>query len=144
MPTRRAELDHVGAYNFTVEISGVDAGYFKSVSGLSAELEVLEFQDGDDLFLRKRPGRAHFGDVTLTKGYIVTRDLQDWWRAARDGQYDRRDVSIILNDNAGNEIRRWNLYGCWPRRWETNTLSGNRDVLLEESITLVVEDLQIA
>jgi phage tail-like protein len=127
-----------------VEISGVNAGYFKSVSGLSAELEVLEFQDGDDLFLRKRPGRAHFGDVTLTKGYIVTRDLQDWWRAARDGQYDRRDVSIILNDNAGNEIRRWNLYGCWPRRWETNTLSGNRDVLLEESITLVVEDLQIA
>ncbi|MCB9598127.1 MAG: hypothetical protein H6719_35770 [Sandaracinaceae bacterium] len=26
-PTRRAELDHVGAYNFMVEISGVNAGY---------------------------------------------------------------------------------------------------------------------
>ena len=26
-PTRRAELDHVGAYNFMVEISGVAAGY---------------------------------------------------------------------------------------------------------------------
>ncbi len=25
-PTRRAELDHVGAYNFMVEISGVAAG----------------------------------------------------------------------------------------------------------------------
>ena len=144
MPTRRAELDHVGAYNFAVEISGVNAGYFKSVSGLSAELEVIEFQDGDDLFLRKRPGRARFGDVTLTKGYIVTSDLQDWWRAARDGQYDRRDVSIVLNDNAGNEIRRWNLYGCWPRRWQTNAMEGNRDVLLEESVTLVVEDMQIA
>jgi len=41
--------------------------------------------------------------------YIVTSDLQDWWRACRDGQYDRRDISIILNDNAANEIRRWNL-----------------------------------
>ncbi len=144
MPTRRAELDHVGAYNFQVEISGVNAGYFKSVSGLTAELEVVEFQDGDDLFLRKRPGRAKFGNVTLTKGYIVTSDLQDWWRAARDGQYDRRDVSIILNDNAGNEIRRWNLYGCWPCRWETSPLVGSRDAVLDESITLVVEDLQIA
>ncbi|HAS40693.1 MAG TPA: hypothetical protein DCS93_09455 [Microscillaceae bacterium] len=43
------------------------------------------------------------------EGYIVTSDLQDWWRACRDGQYDRRDISIILNDNAANEIRRWNL-----------------------------------
>lgn len=144
MPTRRAELDHIGSYNFSVEISGVNAGNFKSVSGLNAELEVLEFQDGDDLHLRKRPGRAHFGDVTLTKGYIVTKDLQDWWRQARDGQYDRRDVSIILNDNAGNEIRRWNLYGCWPSKWETGPLVGNSNVLLEESITLVVEDMLIA
>jgi len=144
MPTRRAELDHIGAYNFMVEISGVNAGYFKSVSGLVAELQVVEFQDGDDLFLRKRPGRAKFGDVTLSKGYIVTDDLQAWWRAARDGQYDRRDVSIILNDHAGNEVRRWNLYGCWPRRWETSPLEGNRDAVLEESITIVVEDMQIA
>jgi phage tail-like protein len=144
MPTRRQELDHLGAYNFRVEISGVDAGFFKSVSGLSAELEVLEFQDGDDLILRKRPGRASFGDVTLTKGYIVTNDLQNWWRAARDGQYQRRDVSIVLNDNAGNEVRRWNLFGCWPKKWETSPLVGNRGVLLEESITLVVEDLQLA
>lgn len=144
MPTRRAELDYLGAYNFMVEISGVNAGRFKSVSGLSAELEVLEFQDGEDLFLRKRPGRAKFGDVTLTKGYINTRDLQDWWRAARDGQYDRRDISIILSDNAGGEVRRWNLYGCWPRKWETSPLVGNQDLMLEESITLVIEDMQIA
>ena len=141
---RRGELDHMGAYNFTIDIEGVNAGYFKGVDGLQAEIEVIEFQDGDDYFLRKRPGRAKFSDVTLKKGYIVTQDLQDWWRAARDGQYDRRDVSIILNDNAGNEIRRWNLYGCWPCKWETSPLVGNRDALLEESITLVVEDMQIA
>ena len=48
--TRRAELDHLGAYNFMVEISGVSAGYFKGVDGLNAEIEVIEFQDGDDLF----------------------------------------------------------------------------------------------
>lgn len=51
MDARRVELDHVGAYNFRVEISGITAGFFKGVSGLSAELEAIEFQDGDDLFL---------------------------------------------------------------------------------------------
>jgi phage tail-like protein len=143
MPTRRVELDHVGAYNFSVEISGVNAGFFKAVSGLSAEIDVVEFEDGDDQFIRKRPGVARFGDVTLEKGYIVTDDLFNWWRAARDGQYDRRDVSIILKDNAGNELRRWNLFGCWPKKWETSRLEGGVSQALAESITLVVEDMQI-
>jgi len=144
MPTRRADLDHVGAYNFKVEISGVNAGRFQSVSGLGAEIEVVEFQDGDDLILRKRPGRVRYDDVTLTKGYIVTDDLQKWWEAASQGQYDRRDISIVLNDNAGNEIRRWNLFGCWPRSWRSGPLNGASDALLFEEITFVVEKLEIA
>jgi phage tail-like protein len=144
MPSRRTELDYVGAYNFMVEISGVNAGYFKGVDGINSEIEVIEYQDGDDLFLRKRPGRAKFGDVTLKKGYIVTDDLQNWWRACRDGQYDRRDISIVLNDNAGNEIRRWNLYGCWPKQWKINSLDGKGNDPVTEEITFVVEDLQIS
>ena len=144
MPTRRAELDHLGAYNFTVEIQGVAAGYFKGVDGINCEIEVIEFQDGDDLTLRKRPGRSKFGDVTLKKGYIVTADLQDWWKNAREGQYDRRDISIILNDNAGNEVRRWNLYGCWPKQWKVNSFDGKGNDVVTEEISFVVEEMEIA
>jgi phage tail-like protein len=114
MPSRRTDIDHVGAYNFKVDIGGVTAGYFKGVDGINAELEVIEFQDGDDLTLRKRPGRAKFGDVTLKKGYIVTPDLQEWWRLAREGQYVRRDISIFLNENAANPFLPCSLFGCWP------------------------------
>ena len=144
MPTRRVELDHVGAYNFMVEISGVSAGYFKGVDGLKAELEVIEFQDGDDLFLRKRPGRAKFGDVTLKKGYIVTQDLQDWWRAARDGQHIRKTISIALFDNAGTQVRAWDLYECWPKSWKVNAFDGKGNDVVTEEITFVVEDMRIA
>jgi phage tail-like protein len=142
MPTRRAELDHVGAYNFEVEISGCPAGYFKGVDGLNAEIEVIEFQDGDDLFLRKRPGRAKFGDVTLKKGYIVTEDLQKWWRDCRDGKYDRRDISIHLRGNTEDRVRTWNLFGCWPKQWKVNGFDGKGNDVVTEEITFVVEDLQ--
>ncbi len=144
MPSRRADLDHVGAYNFKVEIGGVAQAYFKGVDGINAELEVIEFQDGEDLTLRKRPGRAKYGDVTLKKGYIVTRDLQDWWHNARKGQYDRRDISIVLNDNAGGELRRWNLYGCWPKQWKINALDGKGNDVVTEEIFFVVEEIEIA
>ena len=36
MPSRR-EIDHIGAYNFRVEIDGIEAGHFKGVDGLAAE-----------------------------------------------------------------------------------------------------------
>ena len=144
MPTRRAELDHVGAYNFTVEISGVAAGFFKGVDGINAEIEVIEFQDGDDLFLRKRPGRAKFGDVTLKKGYIVTEELQTWWRDCRDGKYDRRDIAINLRGNDEGVIRTWNLFGCWPKQWKVNGFDGKGNDVVTEEITFVVEDMQIA
>ena len=142
MPSRRTDIDHVGAYNFKVDIGGVTAGYFKGVDGISAELEVIEFQ-ADDLTLRKRPGRAKFGDVTLKKGYIVTADLQEWWRQAREGQYVRRDISIILNDNAGNAIRTWYLFGCWPKSWKISALDGKGNDVVTEEITFVVENMQI-
>ena len=144
MATHRADVDHLGSYNFMVEISGVSAGYFKGVDGLNAEIEVIEFQDGDDLFLRKRPGRSKFGDITLKKGYVVTNDLQDWWDACRRGIYDRRDISIILNDNAAQEVRRWNLFGCWPKQWKVNGFDGKANDVVTEEITFVVEDMQIA
>jgi len=118
---RRNELDHMGAYNFTVEIEGVQAGYFKGVDGLQTEIEVIEFQDGDDYFLRKRPGRSKFSDVTLKKGYVVT-----------------------LFDNAGTEVRRWDLYECWPKSWKVNAFDGKGNDVVTEEITFVVEDMKIA
>jgi hypothetical protein len=55
------------AANFQVEIGGMPesdrstdrsgiVGGFKSVSGFDSETEVVEYQDGDDIVLRKRPG----------------------------------------------------------------------------------------
>lgn len=57
-PTRRAELDHVGAYNFMVEISGVNAGYFKGVDGLTAVFERSNTEQVSPSAVTFRAGRA--------------------------------------------------------------------------------------
>jgi hypothetical protein len=45
MPNRRAH-DHIGAFNFNVEIEGVTAGAFFEVKKAGSLTEVIEFQDG--------------------------------------------------------------------------------------------------
>lgn len=139
----RPDSDPIGAYNFVVEIEGINAGYFKNVDGLSAEIEVIEYQDGDDLILRKRPGRAKFGDITLKKGYIVTEDLQSWWRSTIEGKQHRRNVQIHLQDPATKQrVATWNLIGCWPKQWKLSGFDGKGNDALTEEITLVVEDIR--
>ena len=141
---RRVELDHVGGYNFVVEIDGVSAGAFKAVDGIEASVEVIEFQDGPDLLARKRPGRTKFGDVTLKKGYITNRQLQEWWENVRAGKYDRRSVSIMLQDNSGDEIMRWNLFEAFISKWKMSSFDGKGNDALQEEITLTFEDMKIS
>ena len=65
----RRDHDYVGQFNFSVEIENVTVGRFKSVDGLDSETEVIEYQDGDDMILRKRPGRTKYSNVVLKRGY---------------------------------------------------------------------------
>lgn len=143
MPTRR-DFDHVASHRFTVEIGGEIQGRFQAVSGFGAEVDVIEFQDGDDLTLRKRPGRVRYDDVVLTKGYVLTDDLWDWWRTVQEGRVERKSISIILHNSVGDEIRRWNLFDCWPRRWQTGPLNAEASDRLVEQIVIVTEKLLLA
>ena len=130
----------IGNYNFRLEIEGVDAGQFTSVDGLSIEQEVIEYQNGDDPLTRKRPGRVKYGDITLTRVYTSGSVLNDWIEAARtgNGDYTRKNISIILVDKSDIEIKRWNCFQAFPKSWELSTLdSEGNDVLVEEMVIVI-------
>lgn len=135
----RRGFDHVGNYNFIVEIDGISAGAFKGVDGLSAEVAVIDFQDGHDMVLRKRPGRAKYGDITLKRGYVEDQSLYKWFMAVAEGKVQRKSVSIILLNNNGDEVVRYNLFEAWPSKWKGFSLDGKADDVSVEEITFCVE-----
>jgi phage tail-like protein len=129
-----------------VLIDGVEAGHFMGVDGLSIEQEVIEYQDGDDHVLRKRPGRVKYGDVTLKKGYVASTVLNNWIERARygNGQYERKSMSIILHDNAkttdgASEVKRWNCFECFPKSWKISSLDGKGNDVITEEMVVVIE-----
>jgi len=61
-------------YQFLLEIDGIATAYFKSVSGLDSEVEVIEHREtnkGREV-VRKVPGLRKWGDITFKRGMTTT------------------------------------------------------------------------
>ena len=61
--------DPYSAFNFVLEVDGVDAAGFSECSVLSTETDIIENRSGDeDITFRKLPGLKKFTNVTLKRG----------------------------------------------------------------------------
>ncbi len=143
MPNRR-EFDHIGNYNFKVEIEGVTVAAFQKVDGLDSITEVIEFQDGQDIVVRKRPGRTRYSNIVLTRGYTHSSELWEWRRSVVDGRVERKSGSIILCGDDGSEIGRFNFFEGWPCRWSFGPLDGTGNATAIEIVEIAVEKIERA
>ena len=138
----RRTIDHIGHYSFKVEIEGVTQAAFKNVEGLDAETEVIEYQDGDDIVLRKRPGRTKYSNIVLKRGYVASDELWKWRETVIKGKVERKSGSIILCNDTGNEVMRYNFFEAWPAKWKGMQLDGKGTDVAVEEIELAVEKLE--
>ena len=140
-----------GSYHFLLEIQGVIndnrviVGGFKSVSGMDSETEIIEFKQGNDLIVRKKPGRTTYSNIVLERGYTATDDLWQWRKNIEDGKIDRRAGSIIILDQDGQtEVARYNFYEGWPTKWNVPELDSDSSSMAIEKIEIAIEKVERA
>ncbi|MDQ5844147.1 MAG: phage tail protein [Acidobacteriota bacterium] len=139
-----ARVDPYKNFNFRVEIGGITVAGFSECSGFGSQVDVIEYREGGDHIIRKLPGLARFGDITLKRGITKSRELEDWHRNTINGQPDRRSGSIILLDDDKSEVVRWNFFDAWIRKWEGPTLNAKGNEVAIETITLCCERMERA
>jgi phage tail-like protein len=96
--------------------------------------------------VRKVPGSAKIGDVTLKRGVVDSSDLWDWIRQTQTtGILAQRDVVITLRDEAANPVQSWKLRNVVPMKYTGPTLAGKGggEVAMEE-LVLSAEGFEIA
>jgi len=140
-----------GNFNFLLEIQGVISdtrvivGGFKAVSGMDSETEVIEFKQGNDMVVRKKPGRTTYANIVLERGYTATDDLWQWRKNIEDGKIDRRSGSIIILDQDGqSEVARYNFYEGWPCKWYVPDMDSDSSSMAIEKIEICVEKVERA
>src|SRR5581483_10292263 len=132
-----ARVDPFKNFRFLVEIDGIVQAGFSDCSGLSSHVEVVEYREGGDAnTVRKLPGKASVTDLSLKRGLTVSHELYDWHLAAMNGSIQRKNGSVILQDDSGNEAVRWNFFNAWPNKWEGPSLSAKGNDIAIETLTV--------
>jgi phage tail-like protein len=136
--------DPYGAFNFLVEIEGVDVAGFTEVSGLESETDIIEYRTGDEHgTVRKMPGLSKYQNVTLKRGFTDSAALWEWRKTVIDGQLERKSVSIVLLDHRREEVARWNLFEAWPSRWVGPEFNAKTNEVAIESIEICHERIEL-
>lgn len=140
---RRSE-DWVGAYNFRIELQGLEVGRFKGVSGIGIDIEPIEYRAGTDRNTRKRPGRAKYSNITLKRGVMTDNNnaLWQWFKGVLDGKTERRSGSIVLCNDAMDEVARYEFFEAWPCKWKGWELEGQGNNALVEELEIVAEEVR--
>jgi phage tail-like protein len=132
-------------FNFAVDIGGGGEIAFAEVEIPAAEVDVIEYREGADRTnaVRKLPGRVRYGNVVLRRGTDGGLDLWNWFKAVRDGQLERRDVTITLLDEKREPVQQWRLRDAWPAKYDPSDLNAKGNEVAIETLELAVEGIEI-
>ncbi|QUQ65642.1 phage tail protein [Kutzneria sp. CA-103260] len=145
MPNTGVRQDPFAAFNFTLDIDGLDGVHgFSECTGANTEQDVIEYREGSmDITVTKIPGLKKFGDITLKRGYTTSRDLWEWRKTAMDGKVVRRGGHLILNDEAGKPALRWTFTNAWAKKYSAPTFNAKTNEVAVEELVLAVEGLTL-
>jgi phage tail-like protein len=130
-------------FHFRVEIDGIAQASFSEVQVAEATIEVIEHREGSDpTHIRKLPGLAKYGNVTLKWGATASNELFNWWKAAADGQLQRRNMVVSLLDERNKVVKRWTMRNVWPARYAVSPLvAAEGRITVTETLECAVESL---
>jgi phage tail-like protein len=130
-------------YNFKLEIDGITRAGFREVSGLDAGTDAVDYREGDEKgnVVRKLTGLNKYGNITCKRGLTDDQKLWEWRKTVIDGKTERKNGSIVLNDETGAEKLRWNFVEGWATKWTGPAFNATSNDVAIETLEIAHEGL---
>ena len=144
-------LDPYKNYKFRVKWDGKFIPGISFLSGLFWTTQVVTYREGGshNQFV-SAPGLTAFEPIVLSRGRTHDTAFEDW--AAMIWTYGsnvvklnemRKTITIVLLNEASQEVMAFNAYRCWPSRYQPIAfLDSNNTSVAMESITLQYEGFE--
>ena len=82
-----------------------------------------------------------YANLTLRWGTTDDAELWQWRQKAADGLVERKNGSIVLLDEAGEEKIRWNFVAAWPTKWTGPSFNATGSEVAIETLEIAHEGL---
>jgi len=130
-------------YRFRLEIDGIDQAGFSEVSGFDANVDVIEYREGDSPVTTpmKMPGLTKYGNVTLKWGVTDSMSLYEWLQQITEGNIERKTVTITVLDDMGEAKASWQLINAWPAKYTAPDFNATASEVALETLELAHEGM---
>jgi len=134
-------------FHFSVSLGGGSPIGFSEVSGLSQEVQAIEYRDGlmsSTTLPLKSPGLRKAGNITLKRGMLTgNNDLYNWLNNNGSPGVDRRDLTITLLNDENNPVFVWSVAQAWPVKIDGPGLKATGNETAIEGVELVHEGITL-
>lgn len=117
----------------------------QSIDLMESETEIESYREGTDPagLTHFRPGNHKPGRIAITREWHDSGELFDWYKTVLDGKTERKSVSVIFHNDAGEELARMNFFNCWPSKWTMPDLNARNSGHATEKIEIVFETMEL-
>jgi phage tail-like protein len=128
------------------DLGGVVDTYFKSVSGLRFETEVVPVRAGganDTTF--NLVGATKWAPLVLKQGFCAGSALLKWreaWLTPGSGMV-RSSGTVIQLDTALTPSAAWEFKRAWPSKWDISEFDAGKNELAIETLEIVHDGLKV-
>jgi phage tail-like protein len=136
--------DPLRGYNFRLEIDGIQRAGFRDCKGIDVKSEPIKYREGTDKAYTSRqlPGMWTPTPLVLSGGvYADDKSLSDWHQQTVNGKTERKNGSVCLLDESGEEKIRWNFVDGWPSGLEGPSLNAVGNEVAIETLTIAHEGI---
>ncbi len=143
--------DPVTCFCFKVVFSNIkgspsDEAYFKSVSGLKYESEVVDYKEGGyNVGVRRCVGPAKWPNLVFKRGFTGSSSLLEWRRMwlqdGLSGKLERVTGKIVQLSSDFKPVCSWEFYNGWPCKWEGPEYDASKSELAIETLEVAHEGL---
>jgi phage tail-like protein len=135
-------VDPYRQFRFRVEIDGIGQAGFSECTFADTTTDPIEYREGNEPpTFRKLSGLTKYGNITLKWGITDSMDLYKWRKQVIDtgAQGARKNVSIILIDEAGKDKARWNIVQAWPTKYDPADFNAKTNDVAIETLEIAHE-----
>lgn len=146
-PANRKDPLPVFCFHITLPINGgksADA-FFKSVSGLRYETEVVPVREGganDTTF--QLVGATKWSNIVLKQGFTGSSALLDWRENWLNGQMVRYNGTIVQLNTKLDPVASWTFFNGWPTKWEVAEFDASKSELAIETLEIAHEGIKFS